>query len=196
MTLLVLLLVLPKVDLSLDRLEVNSSDETYVFHYIFDNISYKFTGLSSSFTLTNNGSNVTGVDTRNPFVVLNGILQQPTGEQPPSLQVGDYRMSENGITSITFTGNDGVPTGYDPNNGTYPTGGLLVSIGSSNGFGFQPLVSLGGTVTVSPTGTITSVSIGNSGSGYRTGIQTVVNVGVQTYSGGIPNIEFIGTSSR
>ena len=69
------------------------------------------------------------MSTRNPFVVLNGILQQPTGEQPPSLQVGDYRMSENaGITSITFTGNDGVPTGYDPNNGAYPTGGLLVSL--------------------------------------------------------------------
>ena len=176
--------------------EVNSSDETYTTNYIFDNVSYKFTGLSSSFTLTNNGSNVTGVATRNPFVVLNGILQQPTGEQPPSLQVGDYRMAENaGITSITFTGNDGVPTGSDPNNGAYPTGGLLVSIGSSNGFGFQPLVSAGGTVTVSPTGTITSVSIGNSGSGYRTGIQTVVNVGVQTYSGGIPNIEFIGTAA-
>ena len=175
---------------------VNTNQETYSTNYIFDNISYKFTGLTSSFTLTNNGSNVTGVATRNPFVVLNGILQQPTGDQPPSIQVGDYRMNQQtGITSITFTGNDGVPTGYDPNGGEYPAGGLMISVGSINGLGYQPLVAAGGTVTVSPTGTITSVSIANSGSGYRAGIQTVVNVGVQTYSDGLPNIEFIGTAA-
>ena len=45
--------------------------------------------------------------------------------------------------------------------------------------GYQPLVAAGGTATVSATGTITSVSIGNSGSGYRSGIQTNVSVGVQ-----------------
>ena len=44
-------------------------------------------------------------------------------------------------------------------------------------------------------GTISSVSIGNSGSGYRTGIHTIVNVGVQTLSTGAPNIEFIGTAA-
>ena len=174
----------------------NTTEETYTQNYIFDNISYKFTGITSEFTLTNNGSNVTGIATQNAFVVINGITQQPTGDQLPSLQVGDFRLSEEtGITSITFTGNGGLPTGWDPNNGAYPIGGSIVSIGSSNGFGYQPLVAAGGTVTVSSTGTITSVSIANSGSGYRSGIQTVVNVGVQTYSSGIPNIEFIGTAA-
>ena len=173
-----------------------TTTETYSRNYIFDNTSFQFTGIRSEFTITNNGSNVTGVATQNPFVVINGILQEPTGTQPPSLQVGDYRMVEDsGITSIRFTGNNGVPTGWDPNNGDYPIGGLIVSVGSSNGFGYQPLVAAGGTVTVSSSGTITSVSIGNSGSGYRSGIQTVVNVGVQTYSDGIPNIEFIGTAA-
>jgi len=175
---------------------LNTSDETYYQNYIFDNISYKFTGITSEFTLTTGGSNVTGIATRNAFVVINGITQQPTGDQLPSVQVGDFRLSEEtGITSITFTGNNGLPTGWDPNNGGYPIGGLMVSIGSSNGFGYQPLVAAGGTVTVSSAGTITAVSIANSGSGYRSGIQTVINVGVQTYSGGIPNIEFIGTAA-
>ena len=173
-----------------------TTTETYSQNYIFDNISFQFTGIRSEFSMKTGGSDVTGIATQNPFVVINGILQEPTGAQPPSLQIGDFRMSENtGITSITFTGNNGLPTGFDPNNGEYPIGGLIVSVGSSNGFGYQPLVSAGGTVTVSSAGTITSVSIGNSGSGYRSGIQTVVNVGVQTYSDGLPNIEFIGTAA-
>ena len=174
----------------------DTTNETYYQNYIYDNISYQFTGIRSEFTMTTGGSNVTGIATQNPFVVINGIVQEPTGLQPPSLQVADYRMSEDtGITSITFIGNDGLPSGWDPNNGAYPIGGLMVSVGSSNGLGYQPLVAAGGTVTVSASGTITSVSIANSGSGYRAGIQTVVNVGVQTYSDGIPNLEFIGTAA-
>ena len=48
---------------------------------------------------------------------------------------------------------------------------------TDQGLGFQPLVSAGGTATVSGLGTISAISIGNSGSGYREAIQTV-NVGV------------------
>jgi hypothetical protein len=168
-------------------------NETYNENYIFDNISNDFTGIRSEFGMKVDGSDVIVDDS---FVIINGILQQPTGIQLPSLQVGDYRIDESGgVSDIIFTGNGGLPTGYDPNNADYPIGGLIVSVGSSNGFGYQPLVSAGGTVTVSATGTITNVSIANSGSGYRSGIQTVVNVGVQTYSSGIPNIEFIGTAA-
>ena len=83
----------------------------------------------------------------------------------------------------------------DPNSSNVPLGGIIVSVGSTEGLGYQPLVSAGGTAVVSGLGTISSVSIGNSGSGYRTGIQTIVNVGVQTLSTGAPNIEFIGTAA-
>ena len=69
---------------------------------------------------------------------------------------------------------------------------VVLSVGSSAGFGYQPLVSAGGTGFCS--GTITSISIGNTGSGYRSGIQTV-NVGVGTSSTGTANIEFIGTDA-
>ena len=74
-------------------------------------------------------------------------------------------------------------------------GGVIVSVGSSAGFGYQPLVSAGGTNIVSAAGTITSISIGNTGSGYRSGIQTV-SVGVGTSSTGTANIELIGTGSH
>ena len=59
--------------------------------------------------------------------------------------------------------------------------------------GYQPLVSAGGTAIISGLGTVSSVSIGNTGSGYRAALQ-VVNVGVQTYSSGVPNIFNIGTA--
>ena len=83
-----------------------------------------------------------------------------------------------GITTITFVG-----TARDISNdvglSTFPRGGMIVSVGSQEGLGYQPLVAAGGTAVVSAAGTITSVSIGNSGSGYRSGIQTNVSVGVQ-----------------
>ena len=44
-------------------------------------------------------------------------------------------------------------------------------------------------------GTITTVSIGNSGSGYRSGVQGTVNVGVQTYNTGIASAVPIGTAT-
>ena len=97
-----------------------------------------------------------------------------------------------GVTTVTFTGL-GVSTGYDPNNSDIPIGGLIVSVGSSSGFGYQPLVAAGGTVTIDASGQVSAVSIANSGSGYRVGIQTVVNVGVQT--DGEPSLQFIGTAA-
>ena len=68
---------------------------------------------------------------------------------------------------------------YDPNNATVPVGGIIVSVGSTEGEGYQPLVSAGATAVISGLGTIASISIGNSGSGYRAGIQTV-NVGISS----------------
>jgi hypothetical protein len=172
---------------------INSSEETYSKNYLVDDISSQFTGINSSFVLTSGGSNIAGVSTDNAVVLINGIFQSPTGVQ---VQRSDYTLQEtSGITSIRFTGGPDQSYGYDPNRSEFPMGGFIVSVGSQEGFGYQPLISAGGTAVVSVAGTIQSISIGNTGSGYREGIQTVVNVGVQTYSGGVPNIEFIGTAA-
>jgi len=171
---------------------IGSTNETYSKNYIFDDISDQFDASTKHFILKANGQNITGFSTNNSIVLINGVFQGPQGTL---LQTQDYNLSENaGITSISFLG-AATSVSSDPNTATIPVGGVIVSVGSTAGLGYQPLVSAGGTAIVSIAGTISSISIGNSGSGYRAGIQTVVNVGVFTSSVGNPNIQFIGTAS-
>ena len=173
-----------------------STDEPYAGNYIFDDISGNFTGLTTEFTLQSDGSNIAGFSTSNAVILVNQISQ---GAQRYSGGVhisGDYNIIESvGITSIQFTGST-ASVASDPNSSNVPLGGVILSVGSTEGLGYQPLVAAGGTAVVSGLGTISSISIGNTGSGYRSGIQTVVNVGVQTLSTGAPNIEFIGTAAK
>jgi len=170
----------------------NSNAESYNSNYIFDDISQYFDATTKTFTLKSDETNVTGFSTNNAVILINGIFQGPTGQLPVA---EDYSLSEgSGISSITFSG-AATSVSYDPNNASIPVGGIIVSVGSTEGFGYQPLVSAGGTAVVSIAGTISSISIGNSGSGYRAGIQTTVRVGVTTATTGVPNIQFIGTAA-
>ena len=182
----------------------NSEQETYKNNMVFNDISDQFTGIQSAFNLTSGlGSaetNAIGFSTYNGVILVNDMFQEPTG-----LVQGNYNMTEvAGITTLTFTGEplelaiDRNPTntilGENANRTWYPNGGKILSVGSTGGLGFQPLISAGGTAVVSGVGTITSISIGNTGSGYRVGVQTTVNVGVQTYSVGIASYVAIGTA--
>ena len=138
---------------------INSTDSTYSQNYLFDGISGQFDGSKDTFTLKSQGSNVTGVSTQNAVVLLNDIFQGP------GLNF-DYTLNESvGITSIVFTGE--ATTSSDISRSTLPIGGVILNIGSVEGLGYQSLVSAGGTAIVSGLGTVQSVSIGNSGSGYR-----------------------------
>ena len=175
--------------------EVNGLNHTYYKNYVYDDISEQFNGTRNKFTLKQNNAAAPGVSTENAVILINDVFQEPG-------LTNNYTLSEaTGITSITFVGSaTSVP--YDVNTSSFPRGGLIVSVGSTEGFGYQPLVSAGGTAIVSSAGTIQSVSIGNSGSGYRAGIytsggisQVVVRVGVATSSTGTPNIHFIGTAA-
>ena len=176
----------------------NKADQPYAKNYIFDDISPQFTGYSTNFTLKSNGSNIAGFSTGNAILLINDVFQEPKRDTGSVSVEGDYTFVEDtddvGITTVQFTGTIS-SVSYDPNAANVPVGGVIVSVGSTEGFGYQPLVAAGGTAVVSGLGTISSISIGNSGSGYRAGIQTVVNVGVGTSSTGIPNIEFIGTAA-
>ena len=170
---------------------VNSNRETYFANNVFDDFSTEFTGIRSEFTLRSETLNTVGYSTDNAIILINNIFQEPQGAQADQ---GTYDLIENsGITSIRFD-ETGASFGYDPNRTNLPVGGFIISIGSTEGGGYQPLVSAGGTVTVSAGGSITAVSIGNSGSGYRTGLGTVF-VGVQTSSTGTPNIDIIGSAT-
>jgi hypothetical protein len=134
---------------------------------------------------------VSGISTDNAIVLINDINQTPS--RLTGIQIdNDFFLEENvGITSITFVGT-AASVAYDVNTSQLPRGGIIFSIGSTEGFGYQPTVSAGGTALVSLAGTIQSISIGNSGSGYRSGIQTSVKVGVKTQSN---SIEYVGTAS-
>jgi len=167
----------------------NTSDESYHKNYIFDDVSNQFNGISNEFTLNQGGNNITGISTENAIILVNDIFQAPGLSD-------QYVITEaSGISSIAFQGTNTVPLGPDVGISSFPKGGIIVSVGSDAGLGYQPLISAGGTAIVSGLGTISSISIGNSGSGYRAGIQTVVNVGVGTSSTGTGNIEFIGTAA-
>jgi len=158
--------------------------ETYYRNYVFDSLSDQFTGQKADFTLKSSASNVAGLTTDNAIILVNDVFQTPG-------TLNNYTLAQTttGITTITFTGT-GSSVSNDPNVGTLPLGGAIVSVASTEGFGYQPLVAAGGTAIVSTAGTIQSVSIGNTGSGYRVGVQTVCNVAIQTST--LPGTSVIG----
>lgn len=169
----------------------DTSQEPYSNNYILDDVSEQFNGHTKTFNLQSNSSNVVGISSDNAILLINGIFQTPNTD----IIANDYDLNENiGITSLTFTGL-AASTSYDVNTSSIPKGGIIFSVGSFYGSGYQPLVAAGGTAVVSSAGTIQSISIGNSGSGYRVGIQTVVNVGVRSDGLGVSNIEFVGIAS-
>ena len=168
----------------------DSTEETYSKNFVFDDITDQFTGITSEFVMKTGGNDVTGI-TSNTIYLLNNIYQSQQGIQVG--EVGEYiNLESAGVTTAQFNPGLGTATGYDPNQGNLPIGGLIVSVGSSAGFGYQPLIGAGGTAVVSGSGAIQSISIGNSGSGYRAGVVTAYTVGVQTYDGVVPIDTHIG----
>ena len=149
----------------------NTTNETYYKNYIFDDISSQFNGIENEFTLKSNGNNITGISNEGAIILINDIFQVTGNEN-------NFTLSESvGVTSVSFVGNERTIT-TDVGVSTFPRGGIIVSVGSQEGLGYQPLVAAGGTAIVSAAGTISSVSIASSGSGYRSGVQTHISVGV------------------
>jgi len=135
------------------------TEEPYATNVVFDSLNQQFNGISSQFNLQSNRVDVTGISTSNAIVLINSVFQSP--------QNIDYSLSEvSGITTITFTG-DTTATSYDVNSTQLPRGGVIVSVATVEGLGYQPRISAGATATVSGLGTISSLSIGNTGGGYR-----------------------------
>ena len=166
---------------------VGSSTDTYSNNYIFDDISHGFNGVSKEFTLKSNGSDIAGISS-DAIVLINDIWQGRGNSSNYTIE-----DSGTGISTITFVGQD-IPLTGDVNVSDYPVGGVIVSVGSIEGLGYQPLVAAGGSVVVSTAGTITSISIGYSGSGYRSGIGQTVNVSIQQESLDGTDIVAIGTA--
>ena len=152
-------------------------DEAYDTNYIFDDVSDQFNGITSSFTLKSEEQDIVGFSTNNGIVLINSIFQEPT---EPQITPRQYNLTElNGETELQFYGNP-IQQPNDIRTSDYPAGGTLSFVGSTTSFGYQPLIGAGATATVDGNGTITSINITNPGSGYRSGIQTNIFVGVTT----------------
>lgn len=141
----------------------------YNGNIVIDDISQNFTGIAKTFTITSSGVNTTGITSDFGVILVNNIFQKPDV---------DYDFlggTSTGITSIRFTGNsDALVESYsisDVNANKLPRKGLIVSLGNSEGYGYQPQYVGTGTAVVSGFGTIT-VALGYSGSGYRNGPTT------------------------
>ncbi len=171
-----------------------SVEKSYIGNHVFNDLTEQFDGIESEFLLEENKNSITGISENNAIILLNNVYQSPKGTTLSNVE-GYYELTENlEETRIKFIGQS-IQNLSDINTSRIPYGGVIVSVGSTDGFGYQSLVSAGGTAIVSAAGTISQISIGNSGSGYRDGLQSQINVGVKTYSSGTPNIEIVGIAS-
>jgi len=158
---------------------------------IYDDISDEFTGIGRTYTLKVGGANTTGIGTlgSSGLIFINNIYQAPS---TPNNSNNNFDILENtfaGITSVVFTGVrnpdtlDIFSSESDINVNEVPRGGVIVSLGSTTGLGFAPLVGASVTAVVGAGGSIVSVGLGTTdvlGSGYN----GLVSIGISVYEDG------------
>jgi hypothetical protein len=163
----------------------------YTTNQLYDDISSKFTGIGRTFTLSVGGASTVGLGTSggNGILFINGVFQTPTTLNNPQNNFSIIENSVSGISSVVFSGirdpdNLNIITSQlDVNQNQTPRGGIIISLGSSTGLGYAPLVGAAVTAVVGAGGSIVSVGLGitdNLGSGYN----GIVAIGVSVYQSG------------
>ena len=159
----------------------------YTDNKIYDDISHNFNGIGQTFTVYKEGKDVTGMQAGSDVLFINDVFQTPDTENNTGKNYKFSLPQESeaaGLSSVTFTGvkrpgsgsDDAIIVDYDINQNQIPRGGVVISIGSSGGLGYAPLV--GAAFTIGMTNkSITSVGIGTSGT-WGSGYQNPVAIGV------------------
>ena len=134
----------------------------YDTNMLFDDISDQFTGIAKTYTATVEGINTSGVQPGNGILFINGVFQTPTTENNTGQNYVIERDTNVGISSFVFTGIesiDGVPISSDTdiNQNQIPRGGLIVSLGSTPGLGYAPLVGAKTLVKTNASGGLTNI---------------------------------------
>ncbi len=146
----------------------------YYDNYIFDDISEEFTGFTTDFSLKVNKQNIEDFDLDTSIVLVRGVFQQPkvltnvTNTGNYKINAGIDSVSLNFIGLTTFYDTDVVSSGV-------PVGGVVASVGSSQGYGYQKLKQASARAILN-NGSIDSILVISGGSGYRPSAQPVVNV--------------------
>ena len=147
----------------------------YTTNQIYDDISYQFTGIGQTYTLTVQGVNTTGISTGDGILFINNIFQTPTTSNNSN---NNYSyVSNSGISSVVFSGistlgaTQILKSETDVNQNLLPRGGIIVSLGSTPGLGFAPLVGAKLRAIVGAGGSIVSVT-GTSYTGTGKNVST------------------------
>jgi hypothetical protein len=130
----------------------------YDKNYIFDDISENFNSSRKNFDLKSNGQILSGIQSNFGVVLVNNIFQRPFYGDVGSILESDYKVVGTGET-ITFTGT--------LENKDLPKGGIINEFTVGLGSGYQIPKRAYGYAVVSSAGTIQSIGISTSGSGYR-----------------------------
>ena len=149
----------------------------YTTNQIYDDISNQFTGIGQTFTLTTGGIATSGIGNTggNGILFVNNIFQRPTTTNNSN---GNFAITDDGtsgITTLTFSGiTQGgilIKSETDANQNELPRGGVIVSLGSSGGLGYSPLVPAKVKPQLNGSGAITGI-VGVAYSGAVNGITT------------------------
>jgi hypothetical protein len=153
--------------------------KNYDTNTIYDNISEKFTGLDQEYNLTVQGINTVGLGTSggNGIVFINGIFQTPTTLNNSNNNFEIFEDTNVGVTSISFSGitdenGDIVKSQSDVNQNELPRGGVIVSLGSSIGLGYAPLVGAKVIPRLDSSGSIVNI-VGTANTGNPIAFTTV-----------------------
>ncbi len=150
----------------------------YDTNMVFDDISDSFTGIGKTYTLKVGGANTTGIDAGNGILFINGVFQTPTTENNAGNNYEIDNDSAVGVTSVIYTGItsvDGsfIQSDFDINQNQLPRGGLIVSLGSTPGLGYAPLLGAEIKVLKNSTGQLTDL-IGINTVGSTVAISTAL----------------------
>jgi hypothetical protein len=143
----------------------------YDTNMVFDDVSDKFTGIGKTYTMTVEGINTTGVSIGNGILFINGVFQTPTTINNSGNNYEFVNDNIAGISSVVFTGitsTDGtyIKSDFDINQNQLPRGGLIVSLGSTPGLGYAPLVGAKVRAVLNGSGSIVSITgISHTGPG-------------------------------
>lgn len=139
--------------------------QDYTSNVIFDDISDQFTGVAQTFSLKRQGISTVGLGTTagNGIVLINGIYQTPLTE---NINNYNFKIVENqsiGISSVIFSGikdelDNIAISESDVNKNQLPRGGIIVSLGSTAGLGYAPLVGANIKALLNNNGSIVNVA--------------------------------------